>query len=83
MDLRRPSVRSAGRTPFSARKDKGGVLGRIYSGRHKACHLPGAAKRGRGEGRVPRRGTSVPPANLFVTRDAQHDEERGAEEDQP
>src|SRR6266852_5550514 len=25
------------------------------------CHLPSASKRGRGEGRVPRRGTSVPP----------------------
>src|SRR6266446_5775450 len=27
------------------------------------CHLPSASQRGRGEGRVPRRGTSVPPAN--------------------
>src|SRR5713101_1482441 len=27
------------------------------------CHLPRASQRGRGEGRVPRRGTSVPPAN--------------------
>src|SRR5258708_38488364 len=32
------------------------------------CHLPSASQRGRGEGRVPRRGTSVPPANFTVHR---------------
>src|SRR5260370_3576488 len=36
-----------------------GVLGRIYSGRPPARHLPNAAKRGRGEGRV--RGGDICP----------------------
>src|SRR5713101_10204390 len=36
------------------------------------CHLPSATQRGRGEGRVPRRGTSVPPAKSpeFVGRNS-------------
>src|SRR5713101_7232175 len=41
-----------------------GAYGRIYSGRLPSGPLPTASARGRGEGRVPRRGTSVPPANL-------------------
>src|SRR5260370_3676605 len=36
----------------------------------QTCHLPSASKRGRGEGWVPRRGTSVPPANFHGAHDA-------------
>src|SRR5260370_5212468 len=43
---------------------RGGPDGRLPADRSPSGPLPAASARGRGEGRVPRRGTSVPPANL-------------------
>src|SRR6202022_217854 len=47
--------------PRENREMPSGARGRIYSGRLPARHLPIAFQCGRGEGRVPRRGGSVPP----------------------